>query len=68
MKNCDVQRNQCDKIWRWHWREIEIDSFNETNYVQRELTSSQRAHMSENDHWKLGLMVNSHLSTLAQIQ
>ena len=30
--------------------EIETDSFNETNYVQRELTSSQRAHMSENDH------------------
>jgi Zn-dependent metalloprotease len=48
-------------------KKIEIYSFNETNYVQRELTSSQRAHMSENDHWKLGLMVNSHLSTLGQI-
>ena len=30
--------------------EIEMDSFNETNYVQRELTSSQRAHMPEHDH------------------
>ena len=31
-------------------KKIEIDSFNEANYIQRELTSSQRAHMSENDH------------------
>ena len=30
--------------------EIEIDCLNETNYVQRELTSSQRAHMPEHDH------------------
>ena len=30
--------------------EIEIDSFNETSYVQRELTSSQRAYMIEHDH------------------
>ena len=28
--------------------EIEIDSFNETNYVQRELTISKRAQMPEN--------------------